>query len=134
MSPLDLAVWHLTGALRNAALHRRAFCHAKRYPLRGRWVDGTKWPDLEGCAKCQRTLRRVSYAWSFALAVAAECPACKHPRERHYGRWCRVPTGAVNDAGQALICCCMAVERLSSARQGRPDDGQGLPSDSPELV
>lgn len=72
MTPLDLALWHLTGALRNAQLHRRAFCHAKRYPHRGRWVDGTKWPDLEGCVKCQRTLRRVSHAWTFAAALCRQ--------------------------------------------------------------
>lgn len=38
------------------------------------------------------------------------CPACGHRRAEHVGRWCRVPTGAVNRAGQQLICCCEAVE------------------------
>lgn len=79
MNAVELALWHLTGALRNAQLHRRAFCHAKRYPHRGRWVDGTKWPDLEGCAKCQRTLRRVSYAYTLAVAL------CRHERVRLKG-------------------------------------------------
>lgn len=72
MNALELALWHLTGALRNAQLHRRAFCHAKRYPHRGSWVDGTKWPDLDpehGCAKCHRTLRRVSYAYTLAVVL-----------------------------------------------------------------
>ncbi len=38
------------------------------------------------------------------------CPACRHAVSAHVGRWCRVPTGAVNAAGQALICCCEAVD------------------------
>lgn len=75
MTALDVALWHLTGALRNAQLHRRAFCHARRYPRRGVWVDGTRWPDLDpetGCLKCYRTLRRVSYAYTLAYVLCRQ--------------------------------------------------------------
>lgn len=36
------------------------------------------------------------------------CQFCAHPIERHVGRWCRVPTGAITADGRERICCCEA--------------------------
>src|SRR5690606_17801829 len=54
----------------------------------------------------------ISDPWGVADMVTTEpnCPACGHAISRHYGRWCRVPTDAVNRAGRQLICCCEAVD------------------------
>lgn len=133
MNALALAVWHLTGALRNAQLHRRAFCHAKRYPHRGRWVDGTKWPGLDGdpadewawtCAKCHRTLRRVSYAYTLAVVI------CHQERVRlkalTFGQ--RLARGEIHPSRDGQLWY------TPMARQGSPDAGQALPPESPTTV
>lgn len=152
MTPLDIAVWHLTGALRNVQLHRRAFCHAARYPRRGRWVNGTKWPDLEGCAKCQRTLRRVSYAWAFAAALCdlagdAQQRADRIRQEAKAAASLYVYAPNRLDAQLHADLLRTAPGRMTpytrewlagvaeaEDRQGSPDAGQALPPESPTTV
>ena len=42
------------------------------------------------------------------------CAYCHHPVSEHYGRWCRVRTGAVNILGQELICCCQGADSVAT--------------------
>lgn len=74
-------------------------------------------------AKAADELRDAAFQVLSLLADAEPphaCPACKHPCDEHVGRWCRVTTGAVNARGQALICCCEAVDP-DPAIQPRPN-------------
>lgn len=85
----------------------------------------------------------------FLLAQIAEdetCPGCKHPVERHYGRWCRVVTGAVVDAHERICCCglvdsrdrvlaeCAAKRRIVELCRADHEDSMSTGDDTTELA
>lgn len=70
------------------------------------WAPGPDMPTKRQCVPCGKVRDRPPAVDE----PTPLCEACMHPVERHLGRWCRVPTGAVTAVGWKLICCCEHVD------------------------